>query len=62
MRSQHIGHGLKGYYKMANLALKFEIMSKSAKVKSEAITFWSKHGLSATNDAYKVSTSTLHLW
>ena len=62
MRSQHIGHKIRGYYRVANLALKYSIMSKSSQEKMEALAFWDKHGISATMDAYKVSTPTLYRW
>ena len=62
MRSQHIGHKIRGFYRVANLALKYSIMSKSSQEKMEALAFWDKHGISATMDAYKVSTPTLYRW
>ena len=37
-------------------------MSTTAQQKLEALTFWRKHGLDATRDAFSVSRSTLYAW
>ena len=63
MQYQHIGHRIKGFYKIANLANKMEaIMSTTAQQKYDALLFWEKHGLDATLDAFKVSRRTLYRW
>ncbi len=62
MKVQHIGYKLKGFYKIADLALKIISMTKSAKTKSKILDFWRKHNLLATIDAFGVSRSTLYRW
>ena len=37
-------------------------MGTQAQQKLDALTFWNKHGLNATQDAFKVSRSTLYRW
>jgi transposase InsO family protein len=62
MQYQHIGYGIKGFYRIANLGLKVSQMSESAKKRGEIVAFWRKHGLLATMDAFKVSRRTLYGW
>ena len=63
MQYQYIGHRLKGFYKIASLATKWEaLMSTEAEQKHKALLFWCQHGLSATQDAFQVSRSTLYSW
>ena len=63
MQYQHIGHRIKGFYKIANLANKMEAHEHSKiQQKYDALLFWEKHGLDATLDAFKVSRRTLYRW
>ena len=62
MRIKYGGYKLRGYYKMADLALKYLNMTKPAKTKLDILTFFNKHGLSATKDAYSISRSSLYRW
>ena len=62
MRIKYGSYKLRGYYKMADLALKYLNMTKPAKTKLDILTFFNKHGLSATKDAYSISRSSLYRW
>ncbi len=62
MRYKHIGYGLLGYYKMADLELKFRNMTKSAKTKREALIFWINHNLAAAMKVHGISQFTLYHW
>ena len=61
MQYQHVGYRIRGFYKMASFYNKWEaIMGTQAECKLEALEFWNKHGINATQDAFKVSRSTLY--
>ncbi len=62
MRSQHIGHGLKGYYKMASLATKFLNMTKLAKKRLKVINFAFSNNIPLAVEAYGLSKSTIYRW
>jgi len=54
---------ISGFGKMYDYALKHNHMiTNSAYTRHEILMFWRKHGLSATQDAYKVGKSTLYDW
>jgi len=59
----HIGYRVKGFYKVADYALKWGCMiTEKAKRKARALSFWDKYGLEATIDAFGVKERTLYLW
>lgn len=63
MRQFNISNGIKGYKTLENYVLRFKLMiTKEAQRKAKILTFWGKHGLKATTDAYGVKRSTLYLW
>ena len=63
MQFRHIGHRIRGFYNIASYSLKMEaIMSTTAQQKLDALVFWDKHGLEATQDAFRVSRSALFGW
>ena len=63
MQYLHIGYRIKGLYKIANFSNKLEaIMGTKAQQKLDALSFWDKHGIIATQDAFKVSRTTLYRW
>ncbi|HVC49997.1 MAG TPA: integrase core domain-containing protein [Burkholderiales bacterium] len=62
MRVQYVGYGVKGFYRMASLALKEACMDETAYHRKRVLDFWGKHGLDATLDAFKVSRRTLYAW
>ncbi|MBI4652984.1 transposase [Candidatus Kuenenbacteria bacterium] len=55
--------GVKGFLRLHNYALKWAYMiTKKAKCKIKVLSFWEKHGLEATLDAFPVKRSTFFLW
>ncbi len=54
---------MKGFYRVYESALRYAYMIQpKALHKARCLTFWEKHGLKATQDAFKVSRRTLFLW
>ena len=63
MRQFNILRGTKGFLTARNRALRFAYMIKNkAKRRALILTFWEKHGLEATIDAFGVSRPTLYRW
>lgn len=55
--------GIKGFINLYEYALKYSYMiTDKAKNKVKIISFWEKHGLEATLDAFPYKRSTLFLW
>ena len=55
--------GIKGFINLYEYALKYSYMiTDKAKNKAKILSFWAKHGLEATIDAFPVKRSTLFLW
>ena len=63
MRQFNISRGIKGWKTLENYVIRFKYMiSEEAQRKAKILTFWQKHGLKATIDAYETKRSTLYLW
>jgi len=63
MRQFNISRGIVGFKTLENYVIRFRLMiTKEAQRKAKILTFWCKHGLQATIDAYGVKRSTLYLW
>ena len=63
MRRFHIFKGIRGALTLYNQAVRFAYMiTDQAKLRAQVLTFWRKHGLKATMDAYQVSRRTLYRW
>jgi len=55
--------GIKGFINLYEYALKYSYMiTDKAKFKAKVLSFWAKHGLEATIDAFPVKRSTLFSW
>ena len=55
--------GIKGFVRIYEDALRYRYMIKEEAIKrAKILSFWQKHGLQATIDAYGVKRSTLYLW
>lgn len=54
--------GIKGFVNLYEDGLKYRMLTEKAKYKAKALTFWEKHGLEATMDAFPVKRPTLFLW
>lgn len=64
MRQFSIFRGIRGFVTVYNHALRWRYMYKEAVVRKriEILTFYQKHGLEPTQDAYHVSRATLFRW
>ena len=55
--------GTKGFVRTYNEALRFrDMITEEAQRRARILTFWRKHGLVATHEAFKVSRATLFRW
>lgn len=55
--------GIKGFINLYEYALRYSYMiTDKAKDRAKILSFWAKHGLEATIDAFPVKRSTLFLW
>ena len=45
MQIRHIGRGIKGFYRVANYALRWAMVHKDAQRRLEILKFWHTHGL-----------------
>lgn len=62
MRLQHVGHKIRGFYRVADYALRWGMIAPDAQKRLAILDFWQRHGLAATGEAFKVSRRTLFLW
>jgi len=63
MQIRRIGYGVKGFVRLHRYALRWAYMiTDKAKHKAQVLTFWTKHGLQAAEEAFKVKKRTLYLW
>ena len=62
MRVQHVGHKVKGFYRVADYALRWSMIAPDAQRRLAILDFWQRHGLAAASEAFKVSRRTLFLW
>ena len=63
MRITNINKGIKGSRLIQERALRFAYMiQETANRRARALSFWQKHGLDASMDAYNVSRATLYRW
>jgi transposase InsO family protein len=62
MQIHRVGYGVKGFRRWADYALRWGMIAPDAKQRLAILTFWQRHGLAATIEAFKVSRRTLFLW
>jgi transposase InsO family protein len=62
MQVHLIGQGVKGFYRLADYALRWGMIAPHAQRRLEILHFWQRHGLEATLDAFQLSRRTLYLW
>ena len=62
MQVQHVGHKIRGFYRVADYALRWGMIAPDAQKRLAILDFWQRHGLAATGEAFKVSRRTLFLW
>jgi transposase InsO family protein len=56
------GYRVKGFYRIADYALRWGMVHKDAAVRLKIIRFFERHGLEATREAFDVSRRTLYHW
>ena len=62
MRIQRTGWKVSGLYRLADYALRWDMVESEAEQRYRILGFWEKHGLAATLDAFQVSRRTLFNW
>ena len=62
MQIQHVGFGIRGFYRVAQLGHLWNMTPKDAQQRLHILRFFEKHGLQATIDAFGVSRRTLYRW
>jgi transposase InsO family protein len=62
MRIERIGRGVKGFYRLADYALRWGMIATSAQRRLRILGFRQRHGLAATQEAFAVSRRTLFAW
>src|SRR5271156_2301018 len=62
MHVQHVGHRIRGFYRLADYALRWGMIAPDAQRRLQILDFWRRHGLDATREAFQVSRRTLFAW
>lgn len=62
MQFHHAGYRIKGFYRLADYALRWGMASSEASRRLKILAFWERHGLAATMEAFEVSRRTLYGW
>ena len=62
MQYQHIGYRIRGFYRVADYALRCGMLNDSAQTRLKILIFFATHGLQAAQDAFQVSRRTLYRW
>ena len=62
MQYQHIGYRIRGFYRVADYALRCGMLNDTAQTRLKILIFFATHGLQATQDAFQVSRRTLYRW
>lgn len=63
MQIHRFGYRLRGFLRLADYAIRWEDMvSEKAKHKARVLSFWAKHGIEATEEAFEVGRRTLYYW
>ena len=62
MQTRWIGYRVKGFIAVADRALYWDMICKTAEQRYKILLFWRRHGLAATQEAYGVARRTLYAW
>ncbi|TSC73142.1 MAG: transposase [Parcubacteria group bacterium Gr01-1014_38] len=63
MRVLRLSYGVRGFVRLSDYALRWSHMiTRSATDRARILAFWERHGLAATQEAFRVSRRTLFLW
>ena len=61
MRIQHVGHKLRGFYRLADYALHWGMIAPDAQRRLQILGFSERHGVAAACEAFALSRRTLFL-
>jgi len=59
---QHIGHKVRGFYRLADYALRWGMIAPNAQRRLQILSFSRRHGVAAACEAFELSRRTLFLW
>ncbi len=62
MQFERFSRGIRGFATVANRALYWDMICKTAEERLKVLKFWDHHGLQATREAFGVSRRTLFAW
>jgi transposase InsO family protein len=62
MQIKRIGHRVRGFYRLADYALRWGMIAPDAQRRLAILDFWRRHGLAAAGEAFQISRRTLFLW
>ena len=62
MQVRAIVQGVRGFYRLADYALRWGMIAPDAQRRLQILDFWRRHGGDATCEAFKVSRRTLYAW
>lgn len=63
MQIRRIGYGIRGFGRITDYAIRWtRMVTQQAKRRAKILSFWEKHGLKTTQDAFEVSRRTLFAW
>ena len=63
MQVLRLSYGVRGFVRLADYAVRWSRMiAHTAKERARLLTFWEKHGLAPTREAFGVSRATLYAW
>ena len=62
MQFERYSRGIRGFATVANRALYWDMICKTAEDRLKVLKFWDRHGLDATQEAFEVSRRTLFAW
>ena len=62
MQVRAVVQGVRGFYRLADYALRWGMIAPTAQRRLEILEFWRRHGVEATQEAFRVSRRTLYAW
>ena len=62
MQIHNYSYRIRGFSRLADYAIRWDMLSEKAKHKARVLSFWAKHGLEATMEAFEVKGRTLYYW
>ncbi len=62
MQIHNYSYRIRGFSRLANYAIRWDMLSDKAKHKARVLSFWAKHGLEATMEDFEVKDCTLYYW